>query len=112
MDILQSGFMDSIMELREEDTTPALLDTNWFASTNALKIYESYVAMDSDQNGMLNKAELKRFGEAKATFTDAFIDRFFEENITYEGEIVCVHNVSQHFSSRFSFYFIRISSAS
>lgn len=88
MDILQSGFLDSILELRDDEEDDAHTDQNWFSSSNATKLYDSYVAMDVDKNGMLNKNELKMYGETRATFTDAFIDRFFEESVTYDGEIV------------------------
>lgn len=88
MDVLHSGFLDSILELREDDLEPGRAEVNWFSSINAQKLYDSYVAMDLDENGMLSRSELKRFGETKATFTDAFVNRFFEENNTYDGEIV------------------------
>lgn len=94
MDVLHSGFLDSLLELREEEVDASRVEQNWFSSVNAQKLYDSYVGMDEDQNGMLNKKELKRFGDTRATFTDAFIDRFFEENITYDGEIVCLHDES------------------
>ena len=88
MDILRSGFMDRILELREDDVDPLQMEQNWFSASNAQKLYDSYVAMDEDRNGTLSQRELKRFGESRDTFTDAFVSRFFEESITYDGEIV------------------------
>ena len=87
-DILRSGFVDRLLELREDDLDPVEVEQNWFSSVNAQKLYDIYVTIDEDKNGMLSKCELKKFGEARDTFTDAFIERFFEENITFDKEIV------------------------
>jgi len=44
-----------------------------------------YLDLDRDQNGLLNKIELLRYpGFSQATrLTSAFVDRVFEESITY-----------------------------
>jgi Ca2+-binding EF-hand superfamily protein len=93
-DVLSSGFLDSILELREEEVTN--IASNWFSSVNAQRLYDIYVSLDTDQNGMLSKEEVKKFGqissarestEQQQTFTDVFIDRLFEESVTYSGEI-------------------------
>lgn len=54
---------------------------NWFSMPSALKVYGAYLELDSDQNGMLNKAELG--GYERGMLTDVFIDRVFEEYQTY-----------------------------
>ena len=90
-DILESTFLDSILELRDEsspgDKQSNVSAVNWFSSFNALKLYDFYVTIDTDSNGMLNKKELAKFGEKQDRFTSSFIDRVFEETVTYEGEI-------------------------
>eukprot|EP00933_Yihiella_yeosuensis_P025063 TRINITY_DN19436_c0_g1_i1.p1 TRINITY_DN19436_c0_g1~~TRINITY_DN19436_c0_g1_i1.p1 ORF type:complete len:185 (+),score=45.83 TRINITY_DN19436_c0_g1_i1:60-614(+) len=48
---------------------------------SALKVYGAYLFLDVDQNGMLSKNELTRFGNGM--LTDVFIDRVFEEYQTY-----------------------------
>merc|ERR1711972_970192 len=48
---------------------------------SALKVYGAYLELDVDQNGMLSKNELSRFGSGM--LTDVFIDRVFEEYQTY-----------------------------
>lgn len=94
-DILESTFLDSILELRDEASSsspaPSKQSTtgtlNWFSSINALKLYDFYVTIDTDSNGMLSKSELAKFGEKQDRFTCPFIDRVFEETVTYDGEI-------------------------
>ena len=41
---------------------------------------------------MLSKEELARYGTG--TLTDVFIARVFQECLTYDGEMVCLHILS------------------
>lgn len=113
-DILESTFLDSILELREDNLGERSIELNWFSSLNALKLYDFYVSIDSDSNGMLSKSELAKFGESKNRFTQSFIDRVFEETVTYDGEIdfkgfvdfyLAIYNKSQPQSL---YYFFKI----
>lgn len=45
-----------------------------------------YLNLDKDHNGMLSKEELSRYGTA--TLTTVFLDRVFQECLTYDGEMV------------------------
>lgn len=45
-----------------------------------------YLNLDKDHNGMLSKEELSRYGTA--TLTPVFLDRVFQECLTYDGEMV------------------------
>lgn len=45
-----------------------------------------YLNLDKDHNGMLSKEELSRYGTA--TLTPVFLDRVFQEYLTYDGEMV------------------------
>merc|ERR1712141_880850 len=47
--------------------------------------YGQYLNLDKDHNGMLSKTELQAYGTA--TLTPTFIDRIFEECLTYGGEM-------------------------
>ena len=51
----------------------------------ALRVYGQYLNLDKDHNGMLSKTELQAYGTA--TLTPTFIDRIFEECLTYGGEM-------------------------
>ena len=48
-------------------------------------MYGQYLNLDKDHNGMLSKSELLAYGTA--TLTPTFIDRVFEECLTYGGEM-------------------------
>ena len=61
-----------------------------------------YLSLDTDHNGMLSKDELARYIDIESlriilttcryrtgTMTKVFIDRVFQECLTYEGEMVC-----------------------
>ncbi|CAH8435335.1 unnamed protein product [Schistosoma turkestanicum] len=84
-DILSSGFLDSMLELREVTTSEAQLAANWFSHQSAIRVYGSYLLLDEDRNGLLTRSELSRFGNG--TLTDVFLDRVFQECLTYEGEM-------------------------
>lgn len=45
-----------------------------------------YLNLDKDHNGMLSKEELSRYGTA--TLTSVFLERVFQECLTYDGEMV------------------------
>lgn len=60
---------------------PVLLLTSVF-----LNCAGQYLNLDKDHNGMLSKEELSRYGTA--TLTSVFLDRVFQECLTYEGEMV------------------------
>jgi Ca2+-binding EF-hand superfamily protein len=85
LDILDSGFLDDVLELRDEDLSKVREEANWFSAYNALRLYGQYIGLDEDHNGMLSKKELEKFGNS--SLTSVFIDRIFDECITYEGEI-------------------------
>ena len=84
-DILSCSFLDDLLELREEVLSKDKQDSNWFSASSALRVYGQYLNLDTDHNGMLSKQELKRYGTG--TLTNVFLDRVFQECLTYEGEM-------------------------
>ncbi|KAG8224440.1 hypothetical protein J437_LFUL001393 [Ladona fulva] len=83
-DVLASGFLDEINELRSEDM-PKNLQANWFSAPSALRVYGQYLNLDRDHNGMLNRKELAGYGTG--TLTQVFLERVFQECNTYGGEM-------------------------
>lgn len=67
-------------------------DMNLFFSSFLLIFFNQcvfigqYLNLDKDHNGMLSKEELSRYGTA--TLTSVFLDRVFQECLTYDGEMV------------------------
>ena len=84
-EILASGFLDQLIELRDEELSKEHLESNWFSAESALRVYGQYLNLDEDHNGMLSKQELSRYGSG--TLTDVFLDRVFQECVTYSGEM-------------------------
>nr|CAD7575982.1 unnamed protein product [Timema californicum] len=84
-DILACSFLDDLLELRDVDMPKDLQDSNWFSAPSALRVYGQYLNLDKDHNGMLNKEELAGYGTG--TLTRAFMDRVFQECLTYDGEM-------------------------
>merc|ERR1719191_1488224 len=81
-DLLSSQILPELYELRQEQPLEASeAASNWFSMQSALKVYGAYLELDVDQNGMLSRNELSRFGSSM--LTDVFIDRVFEEYQTY-----------------------------
>ena len=48
-----------------------------------------YLSLDTDHNGMLSKAELLKY--RTGTLTEVFVNRIFQECLTYDGEVVSGH---------------------
>jgi len=83
-DILTSPILAELYELRQERFNPEELSQNWFSVQSALRVYEKYLKLDIDHNGLLRKSELARYSWG---LTSIFIDRIFEEYQTFEGEM-------------------------
>ncbi|VVC26774.1 Hypothetical protein CINCED_3A005191 [Cinara cedri] len=85
IDILSCGFLDELLELREENVNTDMQTKNWFSVPSALRIYSSYLELDTDHNGLLNRQEIS--GYKSGTFTSVFLDRVFQDAFTYDGEM-------------------------
>ncbi|CAH0403056.1 unnamed protein product [Chilo suppressalis] len=84
-DVLSCSFLDDLLELREEDMPMELQEQNWFSAASALRVYGQYLNLDRDHNGMLSINELKGYGSG--TLTRAFLQRVFQQCLTYDGEM-------------------------
>ncbi|XP_066999650.1 serine/threonine-protein phosphatase 2A regulatory subunit B'' subunit gamma [Anabrus simplex] len=84
-DILACSFLDDLLELRDVDLPKDLQDSNWFSAPSALRVYGQYLNLDKDHNGMLNREELSGYGTG--TLTKVFMERVFQECLTYDGEM-------------------------
>ncbi|CAG0883280.1 unnamed protein product [Darwinula stevensoni] len=84
-DILACSFLDDLLELRDEELPKEAQEANWFSAPSALRVYGQYLNLDRDHNGMLSKEELQRYGTGM--LTSVFIDRVFQECLTYDGEM-------------------------
>eukprot|EP01017_Pseudomicrothorax_dubius_P033347 TRINITY_DN4465_c0_g1_i7.p1 TRINITY_DN4465_c0_g1~~TRINITY_DN4465_c0_g1_i7.p1 ORF type:complete len:454 (+),score=131.29 TRINITY_DN4465_c0_g1_i7:71-1363(+) len=83
-DMITSPILAELYELRQERVSPEELKANWFSSQSAMRVYEKYLKLDIDHNGLLRKAELSRYSWG---LTEVFIDRIYEEYQTFEGEM-------------------------
>ncbi|KAF6040024.1 PPP2R3C [Bugula neritina] len=84
-DILACSFLDDLLELRDEELPREQQELNWFSAPSALRVYGQYLNLDKDHNGMLSKEELGKYGTG--TLTMVFIERVFQECLTYDGEM-------------------------
>eukprot|EP00088_Acartia_fossae_P021839 TRINITY_DN23209_c0_g1_i1.p1 TRINITY_DN23209_c0_g1~~TRINITY_DN23209_c0_g1_i1.p1 ORF type:complete len:444 (-),score=88.77 TRINITY_DN23209_c0_g1_i1:310-1641(-) len=84
-DVLACSFLDDLLELRDNDLPKDAQDSNWFSAPSALRVYGQYLNLDTDHNGMLSKKELMKYGTG--TLTPVFVERVFQECLTYEGEM-------------------------
>jgi len=88
-DILASGILNELMELRHEPKklkeTEEMSPRNCFSMPAVLEIYENYLSLDMDHNGLLSKQELGYYGSG--TLSSVFLDRVFEECQTYDSEM-------------------------
>ena len=67
---------------------------NWFGLAHSMLLYEKYAKLDTDHDGMLSLVELRRYKKGsppledpgiEGTFTDIFVERFFDVTTTYGG---------------------------
>ncbi|KAF9797750.1 hypothetical protein SFRURICE_017945 [Spodoptera frugiperda] len=84
-DVLSCSFLDDLLELREEDLPMEIQEQNWFSAASALRVYGQYLNLDRDHNGMLSINELAGYGSG--TLTRAFLQRVFQQCLTYDGEM-------------------------
>jgi len=84
-DVLSCSFLDDLLELRDQELPKDLQEANWFSGPSALRVYGQYLNLDTDHNGMLSMEELGRYGTG--TLTPTFIQRIFQECLTYDGEM-------------------------
>lgn len=94
--LAHSAIMEELLSLLRLDTTSQdmslqehrhLVDSNWFSGGNAVRLYELFLDLDRDQNGMLNIEESKGFAGVSGThiqFTTTAMVRLFEEYIMYQ----------------------------
>jgi len=81
-DLVSSSILNELYELRQDQPMDkSENESNWFSMQSSLRVYAAYLELDVDQNGMLSKQELNKFGHGM--LTDVFIDRVFEEYQTY-----------------------------
>ena len=83
-DMLTSPILAELYELRAGGMSLEDAMGNWFSVQSSLRVYDTYLRLDQDKNGMLKKQELARYSPG---LTNIFIDRVFEEYQTYEGEM-------------------------
>uniref|UniRef100_A0A1A9UVZ3 Serine/threonine-protein phosphatase 2A regulatory subunit B'' subunit gamma n=1 Tax=Glossina austeni TaxID=7395 RepID=A0A1A9UVZ3_GLOAU len=84
-DILASGLLTELLELRDEESSKESHEHNWFSMPSVLTVYGNYLNLDKDHNGMLSKQELADYGSG--TLTSVFLDRVFDECRTFDGEM-------------------------
>lgn len=82
--MLTSPILAELYELRQERWNMEDAMQNWFSVQSSLRVYDQYLKLDTDHNGMLKKDELARYSSG---LTNIFIDRVFEEYQTFEGEM-------------------------
>jgi serine/threonine-protein phosphatase 2A regulatory subunit B'' len=83
-DMLTSPILAELYELKSQNMSLEDALGNWFSVQSSLRVYDNYLRLDQDRNGMLKKEELARYSPG---LTNIFIDRVFEEYQTYEGEM-------------------------
>ncbi|XP_016984162.2 serine/threonine-protein phosphatase 2A regulatory subunit B'' subunit gamma-like isoform X1 [Drosophila rhopaloa] len=87
-DIVSSGLLSQLLELRDSAKSRDLVVNetgNWFSMPAVLEVYENYLDLDRDHDGMLSKKELSQYGSG--SLSPIFLDRAFEVCRTYNGEM-------------------------
>ena len=53
-EVLCSPILQELLDLRRPDLSPDDLRSNWFSQQSAAQVYDDYLQLDADQNGMLS----------------------------------------------------------
>ncbi|XP_043944917.1 serine/threonine-protein phosphatase 2A regulatory subunit B'' subunit gamma-like [Protopterus annectens] len=85
LDILASGFLDEMFQLKDEDLSEERQASNWFSFNSMMKLFVQYLDLDKDCNGTLSRDELSHYG--MGSLTNVFLDRVFQECLTSNGEM-------------------------
>ncbi len=83
--LLTSQYLAELFELRDKPMPWTDLTRNWFSAAKAKELYQQYLALDVDRNGLLSKEEFGRYGNSK--LAPLFVTRLFEETQTYDSEL-------------------------
>jgi len=81
-DLMNSRMLREFNELRQQ-LPISKKGKDWFTSKSALDLYERYLKLDTDQNGMLSKEEFMRYNGG--SLTAVFVDRLFQEYRMYRS---------------------------
>ncbi|XP_055348642.1 serine/threonine-protein phosphatase 2A regulatory subunit B'' subunit gamma-like [Paramacrobiotus metropolitanus] len=81
--VLGSTLMQELMDVRESGEKPD--KKNWFTLEASMDTYNDYLSLDRKRNGLLSREEFVHY--PKASLTEAFVRRVYEECLTYEGEM-------------------------
>ncbi|XP_037707509.1 serine/threonine-protein phosphatase 2A regulatory subunit B'' subunit gamma-like isoform X2 [Drosophila subpulchrella] len=87
-DIASSGLLSQLLALRDKPNYKDAKETettNCFSMPAILGVYEKYLDLDTDHDGMLSKKELSKYGSGG--LTSIFLDRAFEVCRTYSGKM-------------------------
>ena len=79
--VLCSPILQELLDLRRPDLSADDLRSNWFSQESAAQVYDDYLTLDADQNGMLSASELARWRDGG--LTSHFVARLFQEVNTY-----------------------------
>lgn len=60
-DMMTSPILAELYELRQARMAPEDQVSNWFSVNSSLRVYDQYLKLDTDKNGMLKKTELARY---------------------------------------------------
>jgi len=60
-DMMTSPILAELYELRQQRMSPEDQVSNWFSVNSSLRVYDQYLKLDQDKNGMLKKTELARY---------------------------------------------------
>jgi len=87
-DIVSSGLLSQLLALSDKPNYKDAKEnetTNCFSMPAILGVYEKYLDLDKDHDGMLSKKELSKYGSG--SLTSIFLDRAFEVCRTYSGKM-------------------------
>ncbi|KAA6368269.1 MAG: putative Serine/threonine-protein phosphatase 2A regulatory subunit B'' subunit gamma, partial [Streblomastix strix] len=83
--ILTSSLLAELLDMREENISEEDLINNWFSPVNFHRVYENYLDLDKDEDGLLSSQELSAY--ATGSFSNIFINRIFQEFHTFQGKL-------------------------
>ncbi|KAI3380412.1 hypothetical protein SNEBB_007882 [Seison nebaliae] len=124
-DILVSGYLDDLLELRDEIDQPLnsssflmndlcgnyLTKKNWFSAENCERIFQKFIQLDRDGNGKLSREEMNHFANFTSTFLDVLFDTISTEleYVSFIDLLLARETINEPQSIRYFFRFLDFS---
>ena len=89
LSLLLSPILTEMFELRDPELPDEYAKLNWFSMYSAAHLYNQYLALDLDLDGMLSREEIGKYKDH--AISPMFLDRLFQECLMFDMKMVILN---------------------